>query len=405
MEHRDSAEGEAFKYEVTELAQNGYRHEVRERRTADITPLRRLDAYHEDGRPGEFRLSATFESGFSFHQIVRRPSSPHYWNQLVEETERNQGQRYPRSHSLTYEVHRWFAEALEDIRLELACEEADRQFHYIVERTTDRDILSQAAARREEAIHRLREHQQARRPLHHHYPPETMRLSRSTATEVRTRQQDGERRLRQQEAEMRLHWMRELRRADFMAWDVSGDGGSAARKEAQARGLKLLRENLSVDQRAEYDAREHFHVIGGDTGTRYRILHGRQINIRQLGEGDKIVAKLCFLPAGNLVEGDVMLAQKFALELQEKAALKIANRFPPDGEFQGMEASMTFVDEYQRIGRRTLSREELFGTFPPEEPRGTVRAPSDEELLREREMYQYTDNIMRRSPNSRRRYE
>lgn len=104
------------------------------------------------------------------------------------------------------------------------------------------------------------------------------------------------------------------------------------RAEAQERGLKLLRENLTKKQLTEYNKHQYFHVTGGDTGTVYRILHGRQINIRVLAKGPKseIVSKLCFLPAGDLVEGDVMLAQKHALELQETHALKIANRYPPD---------------------------------------------------------------------------
>ena len=39
--------------------------------------------------------------------------------------------------------------------------------------------------------------------------------------------------------------------------------------------------------------------------------------------------RYCFIPEGNLVPGDVMLAQKIALEDDELAALELANRFPP----------------------------------------------------------------------------
>jgi hypothetical protein len=35
----------------------------------------------------------------------------------------------------------------------------------------------------------------------------------------------------------------------------------------------------------------------------------------------------CFVPEGGLVAGDVMLAQKIALETNERAALAVANRF------------------------------------------------------------------------------
>jgi hypothetical protein len=39
--------------------------------------------------------------------------------------------------------------------------------------------------------------------------------------------------------------------------------------------------------------------------------------------------RYCFIPMGHLVPGDVMLAQKIALETEELAALEVANRFPP----------------------------------------------------------------------------
>jgi hypothetical protein len=35
----------------------------------------------------------------------------------------------------------------------------------------------------------------------------------------------------------------------------------------------------------------------------------------------------CFVPEGSLVAGDVMLAQKIALETSEYAALAVARRF------------------------------------------------------------------------------
>jgi len=38
------------------------------------------------------------------------------------------------------------------------------------------------------------------------------------------------------------------------------------------------------------------------------------------------------VPLGELVSGDVMLAQKIALETNENAALAVANRFLPRGE-------------------------------------------------------------------------
>ena len=59
------------------------------------------------------------------------------------------------------------------------------------------------------------------------------------------------------------------------------------------------------------------HVIGGDTGTRYRIHDGRTLNIAQLNESGGRERLLCFEPGGTLPVGDAMLAQKTALELFE----------------------------------------------------------------------------------------
>jgi hypothetical protein len=46
-----------------------------------------------------------------------------------------------------------------------------------------------------------------------------------------------------------------------------------------------------------------------------------------LDDGDRPVAGLCFFPIGNLVAGDVMLAQKIALETDEKGVLAVAKSF------------------------------------------------------------------------------
>lgn len=98
------------------------------------------------------------------------------------------------------------------------------------------------------------------------------------------------------------------------------------RSEAHARGMRLLRDNLTPAQRQQYDRYGYFEVVGGKTGKRYRIRHGRSMNIDQLDRNGRRVCGWCFFPEGNLVTGDVMLAQKMALELFEVEALKIANK-------------------------------------------------------------------------------
>ena len=106
----------------------------------------------------------------------------------------------------------------------------------------------------------------------------------------------------------------------------SGSCARAFRFETEARALTLLKEWLSPKQRACYERFRYFDVIGSDTGTRYRIHHGTQTNIEELGITGHQVCKWCFVPDGDLVAGDVMLAQKIALETNERGALSVAHR-------------------------------------------------------------------------------
>lgn len=97
----------------------------------------------------------------------------------------------------------------------------------------------------------------------------------------------------------------------------------------EARARKLLREWLSSEQRDQFDAHNHFDVVGGETGRRYRIAYGCCANVRELdSQGDPVIG-LCFVPDGHLQPGDVMLAQKIALETIEIEAVAKANRFLP----------------------------------------------------------------------------
>jgi hypothetical protein len=89
----------------------------------------------------------------------------------------------------------------------------------------------------------------------------------------------------------------------------------------------LLRQWLSPEQLAQYDARSYFEVTGCDSGKRYRISHGTSMNIRELDGDGRARVGWCFVPRGYLVAGDVMLAQKIALETDERGALAAANKF------------------------------------------------------------------------------
>jgi len=102
---------------------------------------------------------------------------------------------------------------------------------------------------------------------------------------------------------------------------------SIDQRAAEARGLALLRQNLSAAQRRQLAEHHSFDVIGGMTGNRYRIRHGRQMNVEQLDRRGRRMCGWCFFPRGGLVAGDIMLAQKLALELFEAEALAVAQRY------------------------------------------------------------------------------
>jgi hypothetical protein len=98
---------------------------------------------------------------------------------------------------------------------------------------------------------------------------------------------------------------------------------------AELRGISLLKEWLTPEQLTQYESYRYFDVIGGHSGTRYRIRYGSGMNVTKIGCRGKPEAGLCFLPSEALVAGDVMLAQKIALEADEWSALAVARRFSP----------------------------------------------------------------------------
>jgi hypothetical protein len=97
----------------------------------------------------------------------------------------------------------------------------------------------------------------------------------------------------------------------------------------EARGRGLLRRWLSERQLAQFDAFNFFDVIGCQTARRYRIYYATAANVEEVDKGGHPLMRYCFVPTGNLVPGDVMLAQKIALETDELAALELANKFQP----------------------------------------------------------------------------
>ena len=100
--------------------------------------------------------------------------------------------------------------------------------------------------------------------------------------------------------------------------------GLRPRPDPNKLALQLLSEILSPDQRAQYSAYGYFEVNGGQTGKRYRIKAGSQMNVEELDASGRRVRRLCFLPRGGVPIGDIMVAQKLALELMETDALNLA---------------------------------------------------------------------------------
>jgi hypothetical protein len=96
------------------------------------------------------------------------------------------------------------------------------------------------------------------------------------------------------------------------------------------RGLRLLKANLTRSQLNEFLTYRRFDVVGGTSGRIYRIRLTGARNVEELDQEGRCIRRLCFFPEGELVAGDVVLAQKIALETFEAEALTVANQFPPN---------------------------------------------------------------------------
>jgi len=121
-------------------------------------------------------------------------------------------------------------------------------------------------------------------------------------------------------------WMR----AWWLHYKNLSQSANPTDQAALHRSLCLLKTNLSPVQRQQYQKYAYFEVTGGNTGKRYRIRHGSQSNVDLLDRRGWRIATFCFVPEGQLPAGDILLAQKLALELFETDALSVANRRDAD---------------------------------------------------------------------------
>ena len=96
------------------------------------------------------------------------------------------------------------------------------------------------------------------------------------------------------------------RRLGAKPHESSASGGYNAQPSAPNRARRFIAHN-------------YFEVKGCHAGKRYRIRHGMRTNVYELDAASRPRAGWCFVPKDNLVAGDVMLAQKFALATDERA--------------------------------------------------------------------------------------
>jgi hypothetical protein len=123
----------------------------------------------------------------------------------------------------------------------------------------------------------------------------------------------------------------------------------------EQRGVELLLANLTPQQRKQYKRDRNFDVIGGQSGTRYRLWHCFQQNIEELDHNGRRRWVWCFHPRETLVLGDVLLAQKTALELFEGEAIRIAHGYANFGANAGP-ISRIARDDFERTVRRSWLR-------------------------------------------------
>jgi hypothetical protein len=112
----------------------------------------------------------------------------------------------------------------------------------------------------------------------------------------------------------------QLMRAQYREW---------GRPQREVRGIRLLQAWLSAEQLVQFNKYGYFEVTGCQSGKRYRIGYGTATNIHELDQSGRPRAGWCFVPDQPLVPGDVMLAQKIALETDEWSALAVAKSFRP----------------------------------------------------------------------------
>ncbi len=120
--------------------------------------------------------------------------------------------------------------------------------------------------------------------------------------------------------------------ATFLAkWSILALLALASRRRLKALGFRPAgaryidsSEWLSLKQLNSLDRHGYFDVVGSETATRHRIDLGTALNIEPMRENGRSLGSWCVVSKGDLVARDVMLAQKIALETDERGTLSVA---------------------------------------------------------------------------------
>jgi hypothetical protein len=92
----------------------------------------------------------------------------------------------------------------------------------------------------------------------------------------------------------------------------------------KARARRLLVSALNAKQRLDLDKHNYFYVVGGKSGNKYRIDHGRAGNVKLMVNG-QVRQSFCIHPSISCPNEDTMLAQMVMLEHMEDQFKDTAN--------------------------------------------------------------------------------
>lgn len=107
-------------------------------------------------------------------------------------------------------------------------------------------------------------------------------------------------------------------------WRKKAEEEQKRREAAERRAEELLKAHLTAEQRENYDKDKRFQVVS-ETGKRYEIrAKGLVGNVYEVGKNGRPVKRWCAHPNGVPL-ADALLAQKLALEMNEKEFLRVAN--------------------------------------------------------------------------------